>query len=118
MVTIKCMLSGGIGNQMYYYAALKAISRLFYGSEILLDLSYFLNYCGATNVTPRQFALDSFCLSTNVRVYSQSEFIHINLSYPPLDVSTIYPLRDTLIKNFKPKPQILELLPEMLMTSI
>lgn len=118
MVKIKVVLAGGVGNQMFYYSAARAISNLFCDSEILLELSYFTDSRGNPNVTPRSFSLHNFCLPSNVRIFNQNEPFDIEVKHPTLDASGICSLRETLVQDFRPKPHILKLLPESLVSCI
>ena len=57
--TVIVQLMGGLGNQMFQYAAGRALS-LRLGAQLKLDLAWFSNI---RNTTPRPYALDIFHLS-------------------------------------------------------
>lgn len=55
------VLMGGLGNQMFQYAAGRALAfRL--NAELLLDVSWFASQVGAAGTTPREFSLHVFPL--------------------------------------------------------
>ncbi len=62
-------LTGGIGNQMFQYAAARRIS-LINGSQILLDLSWFQEEGWWTK---RKYELDSFCIKGKAASKDQIE---------------------------------------------
>lgn len=70
MVTV--LLSGGLGNQMFQYAAAKALAvRL--NTPLAIDL-YALNRKSKT-VTPRSFELDIFSIDVPIKNTLQGEFL-------------------------------------------
>jgi hypothetical protein len=58
MIIVKLM--GGVGNQMFQYAAAKCLSWR-HGTALKLDLSFLEGY--QTGNTPRTFELDHFCIT-------------------------------------------------------
>ena len=62
MIIVK--LSGGLGNQMFQYAAGRCLSEM-HGVELLLDLS-FLNQNPAGAYTKREFELDVFNINAGI----------------------------------------------------
>jgi hypothetical protein len=65
--TIRAVLFGGLGNQMFQYAAARALSIRF-NRALVIDLSWFL--FGTKNTTPRVFELDRLALSGSLTVQS------------------------------------------------
>lgn len=51
-------LMGGLGNQMFQYAAARALAAQ-HGTEVVLDLSWYEDEA-STGVTPRHYGLDDF----------------------------------------------------------
>lgn len=68
MVTI--LLSGGLGNQMFQYAAAKALA-LRNGTDLLIDLRFFL---GATEPS-KLFRLNEFAIEDELRMYGEGTFL-------------------------------------------
>lgn len=54
-------LKGGLGNQMFQFAAGLALARRL-GGRLTLDLSFLHNQSPRPGFTPREYALDAFCL--------------------------------------------------------
>lgn len=61
MIFVKLM--GGLGNQMFQYAAARRLA-LQHGTEVVFDPSYF-DYCSPEGV-PRQYELDHFCVNGRI----------------------------------------------------
>lgn len=66
---VTLLLSGGLGNQMFQYAAGKALA-LRNGSDLLLDLRFFV---GATQPS-KLFRLHEFAIEDEVRMYERGFF--------------------------------------------
>jgi hypothetical protein len=79
---IQVVLFGGLGNQMFQYAAARALSvRL--NRPITIDLSWFL--FGTKNTTPRVFELGCFTLSESLTVQSSRiRGFYLHFLYPRL----------------------------------
>jgi len=54
-------LCGGLGNQLFQYAAARAVA-LRCNADLVLDLAWFDEVLSSPNVTPRKYALAPFCL--------------------------------------------------------
>lgn len=63
--TVVASLCGGLGNQLFQYAAGRALA-VRHGAELFLDLSWFRNSYLLDGTTPRKYALDPFHLPVNV----------------------------------------------------
>lgn len=81
---IRLILTGGLGNQMFQYAAAKALS-LKLGEELTVDL-YALNK--ATRGTKRNFALEIFGLELNTSKSWKTEFLI--KAFPLVDQSRFF----------------------------
>jgi len=57
MITVK--LQGGLGNQLFQYAAARALAER-HGSTVAFDLSSFRNTAARPDVMPRSYELDTF----------------------------------------------------------
>lgn len=64
---ITSFLTGGLGNQMFQYAAGKALAEKI-GTDLFLDLS--LLNVRSKNTTPRPYELDKFYLDKNTKITS------------------------------------------------
>lgn len=58
-------LQGGVGNQMFQYAAGRALS-IRIGTELKIDLSFLKNGILGENVDYRNYGLDAFCISESI----------------------------------------------------
>ena len=67
MIIVKLM--GGLGNQMFQYAAGRCLSHL-HNTDLLIDVS-FLNKNSADGITIKEFALD--CFELNLRKTNESD---------------------------------------------
>jgi len=70
------ILSGGLGNQMFQYAAARALA-LRTGKTMIMNTSFFL--LNTRNTTPRLYELDLFQLPNDIPLkssYLQSFFLH------------------------------------------
>lgn len=55
-------LIGGLGNQMFQYAAGRMLAKT-HNTELMLDITGYINQVG---ITPREFKLDIFNIQTNI----------------------------------------------------
>lgn len=67
---IRVVLQGGLGNQMFQYAAGRALAER-NNTDVILDLSWFDQEFD-TGITPREYELSSFTLDLNTAKYLQT----------------------------------------------
>jgi len=99
MIVVK--LKGGLGNQLFQYAAAKQISIKF-NTPLVLDLSFFESK--SQKHTSRIYELDKFNIDTRVADYNESKKINSS----PLSKIRLNKLTD---KNFWFKQYFIRLLP-------
>lgn len=68
---IRVFLFGGLGNQMFQYAAGKALATAI-GNELILDLGWFKQEASVVNHTIRHYGLDAYRLSRTTALSSSN----------------------------------------------
>ena len=87
MNKVTVSLSGGLGNQLFQYAAARALA-VHLNSELVLDLVWFTQASNLQNTTIRKFALEPFNINARLQ------------SIRPLSFTYIEKMRRTLKKIF------------------
>lgn len=78
---IKTILKGGLGNQMFQYAAAKSLA-IDNNAELFIDLSFLKNRLPIKDFTIRDYELDIFNISDPVGTLFNNDFLDKYASYP------------------------------------
>lgn len=89
---IKVILKGGLGNQMFQYAAGKSLARHL-GTDVVLDTSFLDNIIPIRGFTRRKYRLGDFGINEKLTSKFKNKFLNAYFSYP------FYKFSYPLIKN-------------------
>lgn len=77
---IRLILKGGLGNQMFQYAAGYSLAKK-YNQQLVLDTTFLDTNIPLAHFTKRNFELNLFGVSEPVEQFSQNDFINAYLGY-------------------------------------
>lgn len=109
MITVK--LQGGLGNQLFQYAAAHALAHQ-HRTAVAFDMSFFQNTGQTTDLTPRHFELGAFGLTPNLPPLR--DCVAFGLSKMPLKktlqrmMRRVYPVTRYRESSFRYDPALFE----------